>query len=152
MSFGYFVNYVLGASLSYHFDPWLPPLDVYAMQVDAPFYFSFVLPYMLILVAFEKQTSALVDQANVQSRQLNAQTKTIILLAVLAGALLKVTPSDFAFTCISRLCGGLFNTCLPKRTIAYSTSTFGSGWLFSGLCSTVLRRAYFTTSSSWAYS
>ena len=76
MSFGYFVNYVLGASLSYHFDPWLPPLDVYAMQVDAPFYFSFVLPYMLILVAFEKQTSALVDQANVQSRQLNAQTKT----------------------------------------------------------------------------
>ncbi len=97
MSFGYFVNYVLGASLSYHFDPWLPPLDVYAMQVDAAFYFSFVLPYMLIMVAFEKQTSALVDQANVHSRQFNARTKTVILLAVLAGVLLKVAPSGFRF-------------------------------------------------------
>ena len=97
MSFAYFINYTFGASLSYHFNPWLPPLDVYAMQVDAASYFSFVLPFMLILVVFEKLTSDLVDNSNANFRPFMNQTNLIILIAFATGAITKVAPPSMHF-------------------------------------------------------
>jgi hypothetical protein len=97
MSFSYFINYALGASISYHYSPWAPPLDVYAMQIDSDSYFDCVLPFMVILVIFEKMTSDLVDKLNVKPRDFSNQTNLIILIALAAGAIMKVAPSGLSF-------------------------------------------------------
>lgn len=97
MSFAYFINYTLGASISYHYSPWVPPFDVYAMQIDSDSYFECVLPFMFILVIFEKLTSDLVDKLNAKPRDFSNQTNLIILIAVAAGAIMKVAPSGLSF-------------------------------------------------------
>lgn len=98
MSFGYFVNYVLGASLSYHFDPWLPPLDVYAMQVDLEHYFKFILPFMSILVLFEMLMSRMVDQSKENDQEeIRLHWRKLILIGFLAGSLQKALPGSLAF-------------------------------------------------------
>lgn len=97
MSFGYFVNYVLGASLSYHFNPWLPPLDVYAMQVDLDHYFKFALPFILILVAFEFWMSRLIDQSKTNDQEIQEHWKTLIFVGLLAGTLQRILPSNLNF-------------------------------------------------------
>lgn len=96
MSFGYFVNYVFGASISYQYKPWHPPLDVYAMQIDAGPYFSFVLPFMLILVIFERIASHLIDHSSsILPSQRTAHN--VILIALLAGLIQKVGPTELNF-------------------------------------------------------
>lgn len=97
MSFAYFINYTLGASISYHYSPWVPPFDVYAMQIDSDSYFECVLPFMFILVIFEKLTSDLVDKLNAKPRDFSNQTNLIILIALAAGAIMKVAPSGLSF-------------------------------------------------------
>lgn len=97
MSFAYFINYTFGASISYHYTPWLPPLDVYAMQVDAASYFPFVLPFMLVLVTFEKLISNLLDNLNAESEQFANHTNLIILIAFFAGAIMKLEPASLRF-------------------------------------------------------
>lgn len=96
MSFGYFVNYVFGASISYQYSPWPPPWDVYAMQIDAGPYFSFVLPFMLILVVFERVASHLIDHSsdNLPSQR---TARNVILIAMLAGLIQKVGPTELNF-------------------------------------------------------
>lgn len=97
MSFAYFVNYVLGSTLSYHFDPWLPPLRVYAMQVDLEHYFKFILPFMSILVLFEVLMSRMVDQCKANDHEIQRNWRKLILIGFLAGTLQKVFPGSLSF-------------------------------------------------------
>ena len=118
MSFSYFINYALGASISYHYSPWVPPLDVYAMQIDSDSYFDSVLPFMVILVIFEKMTSDLVDKLNAKPRDFSNQTNLIILIALAAGAIMKVAPSGLSFYLyITSLLGTIQYLLSPRKDL-----------------------------------